>query len=51
MNAIKKAFLAYIAYPSNWYVYVAAIGWTAWVIFMVGYIIYTAIAPAPPQNV
>jgi hypothetical protein len=37
----KKAFLAYIAYPSPWYVYVAAVGWTAWVIFMAGYIIAT----------
>jgi hypothetical protein len=40
MSKIKQFFLAYIAYPSPWYVYVAAIGWTAWVIFMVGYIIY-----------
>jgi hypothetical protein len=39
MSKINKAFLAYIAYPSPWYVYLSAIGWTAWVIFMVGYII------------
>jgi hypothetical protein len=39
MEKIKKAFLAYIGYPSNWNVYVAAIGWTAWTIFMVGYIL------------
>jgi hypothetical protein len=51
MDAIKKAFLAYIAYPSPWYVYVSAIGWTAWVIFMVGYIIYSSITAAPPPKV
>ncbi|MGA2796459.1 MAG: hypothetical protein ABSE63_02655 [Thermoguttaceae bacterium] len=51
MNVIKKAFLAYIAYPSNWYVYVSAIGWTAWVIFMVGYIIYSTITATPPPKV
>jgi hypothetical protein len=40
--SLKKAFLEYIAYPSPWYVYVSAVGWTAWVIFMVGYIIFTS---------
>ncbi len=44
---LKKAFLDYIGYPSNWYVYVSAIGWTAWVIFMVGYIICTNLPAAP----
>jgi hypothetical protein len=45
MSKIKQVFLAYIAYPSPWYVYVAAIGWTAWVLFMLGYICYTFIYP------
>jgi hypothetical protein len=49
-SAIKKGFLAYIAYPSEWYVYVAAIGWTAWVIFMVGYIIYSSVTASPPPE-
>jgi hypothetical protein len=43
MSKIKQAFLAYIAYPSPWYVYAAAIGWTAWVIFMIGYIVFGSV--------
>jgi len=46
----KKAFFDYIGYPSNWYVYVSAIGWTAWVIFMVGYIIYSQVTATPPAK-